>query len=273
MRRLQCDTALWHVFARGTRRLELFRDDDDFRQFLQILVFALEKSGGKVWTYALMSNHYHLVLEASSVELSKCMLRLNKLYSRYHNKRYGLVGHTFDGPYQAYRQRTFLLSLATIAYIFVNPVKAGICDHLDAYPWSSYRSFVGRPGSPLPVNPQPLLERMDPDLKRVWRLFHLGMRRELGRPPKQITGRPTMAEVHMSQFLWLLGYAKDHGRTLAGEDPLPVAAYWGRQSGIAPRVMAKALGMNDSRDLRNMLIAFGKRLRKEPALAHLATLP
>jgi len=273
MRRLHCDTATWHIFARGTRRLELFRDDDDYREFLKLLVFALKKSGGRVWAYALMSNHYHMVLEASSAELSKCMLRLNKMYSRYHNKRYGLAGHIFDGPYQAFRQRTLLLSLATIAYVFLNPVKAGICPSAEDFPWSSYKSFMGLPGSPLEINPTPLLKRMDPDLKRVWRLFHQGMRRELERPVKHVSGRPTMVEVHMTQFEWLIDFAQSNPGWLDGEDPLPLAVYWGRQVGIAPRVMAKALGMRDSRAVRNMLQTFNKRLKATPSLLRLATAP
>ncbi len=273
MRRPKCDKALWHVFARGTRRLELFRDEEDYCEFLQLLVFALKRSGGSIWAYALMTNHYHMVLEASSKELSKVMLRLNKMYSRYHNKRYGLVGHIFDGPYQAYEQRTLLLSLATIGYVFLNPVKAGICDDVGDYPWSSYRSFMGLPGSPLSIDPAPLLKRMDPDPKRVWRLFHQGMRRELRRPTSPISGRPTMVEVHLSQFAWLLDYARANPRLLAGEDPLPLAVYWGKQSGIAPRVMAKALGMTGSRAIRDMLQAFNRRLKAEPTLLRLATIP
>jgi len=273
MRRLHCDTAIWHVFARGTRRLELFRDDADFREFLQLLVFALGKSGATVWAYCLMGNHYHLVIEASSAELTRCMHRLNKMYARYHNRRYGLMGHLFDGPYQAFRQRTPLLSLATIAYVFLNPVKAGIRARVEEYPWSSYRSFVGLPGSPLPINPTPLLERLDPDPKRIWRLFHLGMRRELQRPVRNISGRPTMAEVHMSQFSWLLDYADSNPRLLSGEDPLPVAVYWGRQCGIAPRIMAKALGKEGSRSVRNMLRTFRERLRARPSLARLTAAP
>jgi len=272
MRRLHCDTATWHVFARGTRRLELFRDEADHREFLQILVYALKQSGAKAWAYTLMNNHYHLLLEASSTELTACMLRLNKMYARYHNQRYGLVGHIFDGPYQAFRQRSLLLSLSTIAYIFVNPVKAGICGAVEDYPWSSYRSFLGRPGSPLPIPPGPLLSRMDPDPKRVWKLFHLAMRRELQREPKLVTGRPTMVEVHLSQFAWLLDYAQGNPRLLSGEDPIPVAAYWARQCGIAPRVIAKALDL-ESREVRNMLMAFGRRLKSQPSLARLASIP
>src|SRR5436190_11695413 len=51
-----------HVFARGTRRLQLFHDDEDYLQFIIFLKHALSKSGCVLWAFTLMSNHYHLVL-------------------------------------------------------------------------------------------------------------------------------------------------------------------------------------------------------------------
>ena len=139
MRRFDCDTSNWHVFARGARRLQLFRDDQDFSQFLTFLRYSLDASGCLLWAFALMTNHYHLVLRGSSKELTACMRRINLMYSRYHNKRYTMDGHTFDGPYQAFRQATPLLMLHTIAYVHFNPVKAGLSICPEDYLWSSCR--------------------------------------------------------------------------------------------------------------------------------------
>ncbi|HUR38861.1 MAG TPA: transposase, partial [Planctomycetota bacterium] len=272
MRRVHFDSAIWHVMARGSRRLELFQDGADYEEFLHILTFALTQSGATVWAFALMNNHYHLLVETGSRSLGRCMHRLNKMYSSYHNKRYGLVGRIFEGPYLAFPQKTPLLSLSTIAYIFANPVKAGACGAPEDYVWSSYRSFIGCEGSPLAIDATPFLRRLDPDQKRVWRLFHLGLKRELQRPPKPAGSRPTMAQVHLSQFAWLLDYAQDSPRLLAGENSEQVAIYWGRQSGIAPRVMARALGRT-SREIRELLYVFKKRLRSETALTRLMAPP
>src|SRR5258706_4456804 len=166
MRRLQCDPAGWHVFARGTRRLLLFRDDADFETFLRFLGFSLFKSGCELWAYALMSNHYHLILYGSSGQLSKCMFHLNRLYSRYHNERYNLGGHVFHGPYKAFRAPTFRLLLWKVAYVFLNPVKAALCDHPEEYLWSGYSSFLGMEGSPLEVQAASLMDRVDLPLER-----------------------------------------------------------------------------------------------------------
>src|SRR5262249_36414557 len=148
MRRIHCGPARWHVFSRGTRRLELFRDEPDYAAFLNCLRFALKESGCLLWAYALMSNHDHLVIFGDSDQVSVCMYHLNRLYATSHNKKYRLGGHAFDGPYGAVRIPTDGMLLWTLAYVFLNPVKAGLCSTAEDYPWSGYRSFIGLEGSP-----------------------------------------------------------------------------------------------------------------------------
>jgi putative transposase len=266
MRRFDCETANWHVFARGARRLQLFRDDQDFTQFLTFLAYSLKQSGCILWAYALMSNHYHLVLRGSSAQLSGCMHRLNMLYSRYHNKKYSLDGHTFDGPYQAFRQGTPWLMLHTIAYVFFNPVKGGLCTVPEDYPWSCYRCYLDQPGSPIRVEAASLMATIDPNLKKVWSAFHLAMELQEKRPSKRVIGRPTMVDLHQEQFEWLLEHAKSSSGRLQGEDPLLVAMHWARDIGVTPKAIAKVLGHPATDRVRKQLFGFRKRLQENPDL-------
>jgi REP element-mobilizing transposase RayT len=266
MRRLHCNTATWHVFARGCRRLELYRDDADYARFIALLAYSLRESGCVLWAFALLSNHFHLVLRGSSDQLTACMRRLDGGYSRYHNKRYGHTGHAFDGPYQAFRQRSLTLTLGTIAYVFANPVQGGLCARPEDYPWSGYRCYIGEPGSPLPIDADALIKKVDVESKRAWGLFHQAMRAELRRPPKPSFGRPTMLEVHVRQFERLRDYAKEHAGQLKGENPTKVAIYWARQCGVTPRAIARALGLKSTQEIRDVLHALKIRLRRDPDL-------
>jgi REP element-mobilizing transposase RayT len=273
MRRLHCDPAPWHVFARGCRRLELFQDPADYARFLQILAYSLKESGCLLWAFALMPNHYHLVLHGSSEQLTACMRRLDGGYSHYHNKRYGHTGHAFDGPYQTFRQRSPTLSLWTIAYVFANPVLGGLCPRPEDYPWSGYRSYLGQPGSPLWIDVDSLISKMDVGPTRAWALFHQAMQTELRRPPKPAFGRMTMMEVHVQQFERLLEYAKEHAGQLRGEDPAKVAMYWARQCGVTPRAIARALGLASTREVRDALHAMKVRLGRDPWLSDVLNPP
>jgi REP element-mobilizing transposase RayT len=273
MRRIHCDPAPWHVFARGCRRLELFQDEADYARFLALLGHALRKSGCQLWAYALMSNHFHLVLYGSSDQLTACMRRIDWMYSIYHNKRYGLGGHCFDGPYQAFRQHSILLTLWTIAYVFLNPVKGGLCADPEAYPWSGYRSFLGLPGSPLEVDQGSLMSKVDVEPKRAWSRFNAAMSSELRRPPKPAFGRLTMLEVHLQQFERLLDHAREREGMLRGEDPVHVAMYWARQSGVGTRAIAQALRLTSSREVSDVVYQLKRRLRADAALGAVLTPP
>ncbi|RPH43255.1 MAG: hypothetical protein EHM91_08850 [Planctomycetota bacterium] len=272
MRRVhQSERIGWHVIDRGARRLELFHENTDFPQFLTFLQYSLAQSGALLWAYALMSNHYHLVLYATSEELSTCMQRLNMLYSTYHNQKYSLVGHAFDGPYRAFRQDPAVL-LRCIAYVLMNPVKAFLVDDPKDYPWSCFRQYVGLPGSPMDVDLASLIPIAGPDPKTVWKLFHRAMECEARRPTPVVSDGLTMTAMHARQFEWLLEVSREREALLGGERPERVAMYWARQKGISAKAIAKVLGTS-SRAVSDALYTLRRRLNADPDLQLALTPP
>ena len=266
MKRFDCDTANWHVYARGARRLQLYRDDGDYLRFLNLLTYALRESGCVLLAYALMSNHYHLVLRGSSAQLTGCMRRLNCMYSHYHNQRYGLDGHTFDGPYNAFRQGTAGILLRSVAYVLFNPVQGGLCVRPQDFVWSCCKSYLNLPDSPLAVDPGQLIKLVHSDPKTAWAWFYRAMELEAKRPARSISTKPTMIELHQEQFRWLLEEARESPDRLKGEDPVVVAMYWARQVGVNPRAIAKVLAQTTVNAIRIKLARFKARLEGNPQL-------
>ena len=59
-----------------------------------------------------------------------------------------MAGHLFQGRYKAIliQKDTYLLELSR--YVVLNPLRAGMVDELQDWPWSSYRAMVGLDASP-----------------------------------------------------------------------------------------------------------------------------
>ena len=76
------------------------------------------------------------------------MRQLNGVYAQWFNRRYGRDGHLFQGRYSAMLVQQDEHLLSAVRYIVRNPLRAGICERVDEWPWSSHHATVGarRPG-------------------------------------------------------------------------------------------------------------------------------
>jgi len=72
------------------------------------------------------------------------MKQLNMMYAIFFNKKYDLVGHLFQGRYRDVVIDSDAYNLDVSCYIHLNPVKAGMVDSPEDYPWSSFRNYMGR---------------------------------------------------------------------------------------------------------------------------------
>jgi hypothetical protein len=153
-----------------------------------------------------------------------------------------------------------------MAYVFYNPVKGGLCVRPEDYAWSCCRSYLDLPGSALEVDAAGLMGTIDPDIRKVWKAFHLAMELQEKRESKPQAGRPTMIELHQEQFEWLLNHAKEISGRLGGEDPVLVAMHWARDIGVTPKAIARVLGYSRTDSIRKKLFKFNKRLEENAEL-------
>ena len=146
--RIEFDGALYHVTARGNARADIFLDNKDYRAFVKNLGRVCERFGWRVWAWCLMTNHYHLLVETLRPTLSKGMREINGVYTQGFNRRHGRVGHILQGRYKAVlvQKDTHLLELSR--YVVLNPVRAGMTETAEDWPWSSYGAVMGKSPAP-----------------------------------------------------------------------------------------------------------------------------
>lgn len=146
--RLEYAGALYHVTSRGDRREDIYLDDDDREEWLQVLGHVCSRYNWVIHAYCQMTNHYHFLVETVDGNLSKGMRQLNGLYTQRFNRRHGLSGHLYQGRYKAIliQKENYLLELTR--YVVLNPLRADMVKKLEDWPWSSYLATINAVSAP-----------------------------------------------------------------------------------------------------------------------------
>jgi len=121
--RIQYPGAVYHITCRGNDRKNIFRDNIDRQKLLEILVHSLMAYKVKLFSYVLMDNHFHLLIETPLGNLSEFMRQFNITYTSYYNRRHKRIGHLYQGRYKSILvdKEAYLSVLSR--YIHLNPVK------------------------------------------------------------------------------------------------------------------------------------------------------
>ena len=136
--RCQLEDGVYHVTARGTGGVPIFLEDVDRLDFVALLGSTARRFDWLCYAYCLMSTRYHLVVEAHRAHLSVGMRRLNGAHARRFNLRHDRRGHLFEGRFSAYVIEDESYLEAACRYVLENPVRAGLCHTVEAWPWSGF---------------------------------------------------------------------------------------------------------------------------------------
>ena len=141
--RLEFPGAIYHIMARGNNRETIAHDHRDVASFLASLQLTCARYAWRVYSWCVMPNHYHLVVETSRATLSTGMRRHNSTYAQLFNKRHNRVGHVFQGRYKALVVADERYLLTVMRYVELNPWRAALADHPSAWAWSSIHVSLG----------------------------------------------------------------------------------------------------------------------------------
>ncbi len=145
--RIDTPGALHHVIVRGIERRKIFRDDQDRYAFLERLGLILEQTQTACYAWALIPNHFHLLLRTGIDPVATVMRRLLTGHAIYYNRRYKRHGHLFQNRYKSILCQEDAYFLELIRYIHLNPLRAGLVkdlNHLAKYPFSGHSVIMGK---------------------------------------------------------------------------------------------------------------------------------
>ena len=133
-----------HLIQRGNNRQAIFASAADYQYLLSLLFENAKKFDVAVHAYVLMENHFHLLATPDSENgISRLMQAVGRSYVRYFNDLHSRSGSLWEGRYRSTLIEADQYLLLCMAYLDLNPVRAGKVAQAQDYAWSSYGHYAG----------------------------------------------------------------------------------------------------------------------------------
>jgi putative transposase len=136
------ESLTYHVFNRSNAKVTIFRCDQDYDHFMKVLIRYMTAFGLKIYHWAIMPTHYHLLLEIGDPErLSKAIGGIALAYTQYFHKKYNSCGFLWQGRFKSQPVQKECYMITCGRYIDRNPVKAELVTCAELYSYSSARFY------------------------------------------------------------------------------------------------------------------------------------
>lgn len=126
-----------HITQRGNARQIIFAESADRRVYLNLLRRYAFEHGLCLWAWCLMTNHIHLLaVPKTGASLAQALGHAHRDYASYYNAKLATSGHLWQARYYSCPVDSEGV-WPVMAYIERNPVRAGLVERAEDYPWSS----------------------------------------------------------------------------------------------------------------------------------------
>ncbi len=144
--RIDAPGAFHHIICRGLERRVIFTDDEDRNEFVSRLRRVLTETSTRCFAWALIPDHFHLLLQTGLKPVTTVMRRLLTGYAVTFNRRHNRHGHLFQNRYKSIlcQEDPYLLEL--VRYIHLNPLRSRIVssiEELAKYRFAGHSQLMG----------------------------------------------------------------------------------------------------------------------------------
>jgi putative transposase len=130
------------VTQRGNYEQTVFEEEADFRRYLAWLRECANRYHVEVWAYCLMRNHVHFIcVPKADGALARTFNSLHMRYAQYFHGKKGVTGHLWKGRFLSCMLDDRSV-FEEVRFIENDPVREGVVEKAEDYPWSSARHHV-----------------------------------------------------------------------------------------------------------------------------------
>jgi putative transposase len=157
-----------YVVLFGNGGQEIFQDDADKENFIELLSVARSRCNAEIFAFCLTRRDARLVVRVSDVPVGRLVQRVATQYSRNNHAKYATAGYLFQHPYRAYLLEGTTHLLEIVRHVHLAPSQLDVTEDLDGYRWCSHRAYLGLESLDW-LNPAPVRELLAaaPDMPAV----------------------------------------------------------------------------------------------------------
>jgi hypothetical protein len=132
-----------YVVLFGNGGQEIFQDDADKENFIELLSVARSRCNAEIFAFCLTRRDARLVVRVSDVPVGRLVQRVATQYSRNNHAKYATAGYLFQHPYRAYLLEGTTHLLEIVRHVHQAPLDLDVTADLDGYRWCSHRAYLG----------------------------------------------------------------------------------------------------------------------------------
>lgn len=120
----------------------LFVNQQDFSYFLKLVEKTANRYQWKCYSYCLLPDQFHLLIEIQHPNLSLVMRQINGIYTQYYHRTYKSSGPLLKDRFKSLliEKETYLLQIAR--YLARLPVEHGLVKGPAKWPWSAHSRLI-----------------------------------------------------------------------------------------------------------------------------------